>query len=86
MVTAALAELGSPSSKQSSKGVAQVYTPSQRALILECAATEGVTAAAKKFGVTRFSIYEWQRRTALHAQGKAVQSPVVGSDEDVSFR
>lgn len=62
--------------------VAKVYTPSERARTLEYAAAEGVTAAAKKFGISRFTIYEWQRRVELHAQGKAADSPVVGSDED----
>ena len=65
-----------------SKRVAKVYTPSQRALALEVAAKEGVAAASKQLGHSRFSIYEWQRRAALHAQGKIADSPVVGSDED----
>ncbi len=73
--------------KRSAKGksaprVAKVYTPSQRARALEYAAAEGVSAAAKKFGITRFAIYEWRRRVELHAQGKADDSPAVGSDED----
>jgi len=82
LVTAALAELGFTPSKQTPKGVAKVYTPSERARALEFAAAEGVTAAAKKFGITRFSIYSWQRRAALHASGEIAESPVVGSDED----
>lgn len=64
------------------KAVAKSYTPSLRARVLEYVAQHGVTAAAKKFGVTRFSIYNWQRKVELHAQGKAVDSPVTGSDED----
>ena len=73
-----------PATKQkpSGRGVAKAYTPSERARALECAAQEGVSAAALKFGISRFSLYEWQRRTALHAQGKIANSPVVGSDED----
>lgn len=62
--------------------VAKTYTPSQRAQVLEFAAREGATAAAIHFGVSRFSIYEWQRRTRLHAEGKAADSPVVGPDDD----
>lgn len=65
-----------------SKRVAKTYTPSQRAQALECAAAEGPAAAAKKLGISRFSIYAWQRRASLHAQGKLADSPVVGSDDD----
>ena len=37
--------------------------------------------------MSRFSIYAWQRRANLHAQGKIADSPLVGSDEDrVSVR
>lgn len=64
--------------------VAKSYTPSFKAHTLEYAAVHGVTAAARELGVTRFSIYDWQRRVALHAQGKAVDSPVVGSDDDAT--
>ena len=62
--------------------VAKVYTPSERARALECADKEGITSAAEKYGISRFSIYEWRRKTALHAEGKIADSPVVGSDED----
>ena len=62
--------------------VAKVYTPSQRAQILESAGVNGVTAAANEFGVTRFSIYDWQRKVTQNAQGNRPDSPVVGSDED----
>lgn len=71
-------------SKQKPPGprIAKSYTPSQRAFALECAADKGVAAAARKCGVSPFSIYEWQRRAALHAKGKIADSPVVGSDEN----
>jgi len=49
---------------------------------LELAAAEGLTAAAAKLGISRFSIYEWRRRARLHAEGKMADSPVAGSDED----
>lgn len=62
--------------------VAKLYTPSERARALELADKEGVSAAATKLGITRFSIYEWRRRVALHAQGKTADSPVTGSDEN----
>lgn len=62
--------------------IAKAYTPSLKARVLELAATHGVTAAAKEFGVTRFSVYDWQRKVALHAQGKSENSPLLGSDDD----
>ena len=68
----------------SKSNVAKSYKPSLRARVLEYAAEHGVTAAAREFGVTRFSIYDWQRRVTLHAQGRAADSPVVGSDEDAA--
>jgi len=64
------------------KVVAKSYKPSLRAQVLEYAAEHGVTAAASKFGTTRFSIYNWMRQLALHAEGKTDSSPVTGSDED----
>ena len=64
------------------KQVARLYTPSERARALECAAAEGVSAAAAKLGISRFSIYNWQRRVRLHADGKVADSPVVGNDEN----
>lgn len=66
------------------KRVAKSYTPSLRAQVLEYVAAHGVTAAANKFGVTRFSIYDWQRKVELHAQGKTNESPVTGSDENAA--
>lgn len=67
-----------------SKSVARIYTPSERARALELAAAEGLTAAAAKLGISRFSIYEWRRRARLHAEGKMADSPVAGSDEDAA--
>lgn len=64
--------------------VAKSYTPSQRAEILEFAAKHGITAAARKFETSRFSIYSWQRQIEQHAQGKVKNNPVVGSDEDTA--
>lgn len=66
--------------------VAKVYTPSERARALEFAAAEGVSAASKEFGISRFSIYDWRRKANLHAEGKLSESPVVGSDEDPRAR
>jgi transposase InsO family protein len=75
----ALQKRGTPKGKSR---VAKFYTPSQRAQALEVAAAEGVTAASEKLDISRFSIYEWQRRAPAHAEGKLAQSPVVGSDEN----
>jgi len=84
MVLPPTSEIESASKQKPVRRVARVYTPSERARILEYAANEGYTVASKKFGVTRFSIYSWQRRARLHAQGKIADSPVVGSDENLA--
>ena len=57
--------------------VAKLYTPSQKAEILEYAAGHGITEAAKKFDVSRFSIYGWQRKVARAASGDG-PSPTTG--------
>ncbi|MBW1880451.1 MAG: DDE-type integrase/transposase/recombinase [Deltaproteobacteria bacterium] len=59
--------------------VAKHYTPSQRAQILEYAAANGVTAASKEHGVSRFSIYGWRRKVARAAAGQG-DSPTSGPD------
>lgn len=66
------------------KHVAKKYTPSLRGRVLEYVAEHGVSAAAREFGMTRFAIYDWMRKNELHAQGKAAESPLVGSDEDAA--
>jgi putative transposase len=55
----------------------RIYTPSERTEILEYEAKHGPTAAATKYGCTRWSIRDWKRRVKLHAEGKAMASPVV---------
>jgi putative transposase len=66
--------------------VAKSYTPSQKAVILEDAASDSVTAAAKKHGVSRFSIYEWQRRVKKAAAGEG-PSPTSGpAPKDIEER
>lgn len=57
--------------------VAQIYSPSQKAVVLEDAAKHGVTEAAKKHGISRFSIYDWQRRLTKAAAGEG-PSPTSG--------
>lgn len=56
---------------------ARRYTPSQKAEIVEHAAAHGVTAASEKFGVSRFSIYEWLRKVDKAAKGEG-PSPTSG--------
>jgi len=36
-----------------------------------------VTAAAEKFGISRFSLYDWQRKATRHAAGDPVNNPLV---------
>jgi putative transposase len=60
--------------------VAKLYTPSQKAVILEDAAKDGITAAAEKHDVSRYSIYDWQRKIAKAAEGKG-ESPTSGPSE-----
>lgn len=71
---------GRASGRRSS--VAKVYTPSQRAAILEYASAHGPSAAEQKFGATRFSIRSWRRKVARAAAGQATTSPVSGPDTD----
>ena len=71
---AAAAQVGRPHRAR----VARVYTPSQKAVIVEDAASDGVTAAAEKHGVSRFSIYDWQRKVRKAAAGEG-PSPTSGA-------
>src|SRR4051812_1353430 len=61
------------------KRVARSYTPSQKAEALEHAATHGVSAASDKLGISRFSIYDWQRKLAKAAAGEG-PSPTSGPE------
>ena len=65
--------------KKPAKRVAKSYTPSLKAEILEHAAANGATAAHRKYAVSRFSIYQWQRQAELAARGKG-PSPTSGPD------
>jgi len=55
------------------------YTPSQKAEILEFAGTHSVGEAARRFGVSKFSIYEWRRRVERAARGEG-DSPTSGPE------
>lgn len=57
--------------------VVKIYTPSQRAEVLEYASEHGISAASEKFGVSRFSVYQWQRKLEKAAAGQG-PSPVSG--------
>lgn len=59
------------------KRVARSYTPSEKALALEHAATHGVCAASEKLGMSRFSIYDWQRKLEKANAGEG-PSPTSG--------
>jgi len=52
------------------KRVARSYTPSEKAEALENAAAHGVSAASDKLGISRFSIYDWQRKLVKAAAGE----------------
>lgn len=67
----------SPTTRRRGTRVAKSYTPSQKAVVLEDAARDGVTAAATKHDVSRFSIYDWQRKVTLAAAGEG-PSPTSG--------
>jgi transposase InsO family protein len=57
--------------------VAKIYTPSQKGEILEHAGRHGPTETGKKFGVSRYSIYAWQRKVSNAAEGNG-PSPTSG--------
>jgi transposase InsO family protein len=66
-------------SKHTAKRVVRVYTPSEKARALELASKEGITAASEQLGVSRFSIYDWQRKVRRAARGKG-DAPTSGSE------
>lgn len=57
--------------------VAKKYTPTQIAEALEYAAAHGVTAAAKKLGMSRFAIHDWRAKVQRAASGEG-PSPTSG--------
>jgi len=75
----ALPNDASPARRSLRARVAKVYTPSQKAVILEDAVADGVTDAAEKHGVSRFSIYDWQRKVKKAAAGEG-PSPTSGPE------
>ena len=71
-------------SKASHKShVSKRYTSSQKKQILEYASEHGVSSASKKYDVSRYSIYEWQRKESLAQKGQGL-SPTSGPEpEDI---
>jgi transposase InsO family protein len=57
--------------------VAHSYTPSEKAEALEHAAAHGVSAASKQHGMSRFSLYAWQRQLQKANAGEG-PSPTSG--------
>lgn len=68
---------GTPLPNSLVKRVARSYTPSEKAQALEYAAAHGVSAASDKFEISRFSIYDWQRKLKKAAAGEG-PSPTSG--------
>jgi transposase InsO family protein len=83
-VTALASRKEAPEASKPAKVVARLYTPSQRAQVLEHAAKHGVTKASAQFKVSRFSIYEWRRQVRLAGQGEGEKNPVGGEDTDLA--
>jgi putative transposase len=75
--TTMLPKPGTPLPNSLVKRVARSYTPSEKAQALEHAAAHGVSAASDKFNISRFSIYDWQRRLKKAAAGEG-PSPTSG--------
>lgn len=75
--TTMLPKPGTPLPNSLVKRVARSYTPSEKAEALEHAASHGVSAASDKLGISRFSIYDWQRKLTKAAAGEG-PSPTSG--------
>ena len=61
------------------RGVARLYTPSQKAQAIELAAKIGVRNASKELRISRWSVHEWKRLAERAAEGKG-PSPTSGPD------
>ena len=64
-------------SSASRRRPAKPYTPSQVAQVVEDAARDGVSAAAKKHGCSRFAVYAWLEKVERAAAGEG-PSPTSG--------
>ncbi len=65
------------------KRTARRYTPSERARALELAARDGMSAAARQLGISRFSLHEWRRKERLAAEGKGPSVTSGPGPEDI---
>ena len=74
---AAAASAPHAASQEARPKVAKRYTPSQRGEVLEYAAKHSVTEASKKHDVSRWTIYDWQKKVKRAAEGKG-PSPTSG--------
>jgi transposase InsO family protein len=63
--------------------VAKVYTPSQKAVILESAAKDGVSHASQEHDVSRFTIYDGQRKVQKAAAGQGPCPTTGPSSKDI---
>ncbi len=82
--TKAREEAAEPSTKPAKRRTQRRYTPSEKGLILDHARAHGVTATSKEFGVSRYSVYAWQRQERRAAEGKG-RSPTSGpAPQDVT--
>lgn len=71
------------SSESRGASVARRYTPSEKASALEYAAAHGISAASKKLGISRFSLYSWRKAVTRASRGEG-PSPTSGpSQSDV---
>lgn len=68
-----------PLTKAREKKTAKLYTPSQKAEALEKAEEVGVTEASKQLGMSRFSIYSWEKKAKRAAKGEG-EAPTSGPD------
>ncbi len=62
--------------------VAHLYSPSQRARALEMMAKVGPAQTSRQLGISRFSLYEWQREHRRALEQGTSPSPIAGPDED----
>jgi putative transposase len=68
--------------RKASNRVARIYTPSQRAQALEMLQTQGAAETSRKLGMSRFSLYEWQRLHRASERDSSIDSPIAGPDVD----
>ena len=78
--------VGSDDRSEPKGTVARRYTPSEKARALEYAAAHGVSAAANKLGMSRYSIYDWRRkqqRGDIVTTGPSSQDMKVQRDREI---